>query len=448
MKKGYKLSKYNYFFEVDGVDYVYNTFSGGLSELEKGGKERLLNFDSYDGNMDSFYTAAVANGFIVKADVDELEILNFYRSDMICQERQTVYEILPTTACNARCFYCFEEGVKFHSMSMETAKQVCKFIIEQNNHTQRILIQWFGGEPLLNPKVITYITQTLDTELASKGIQVNYQMTTNGSLVTDEMVKPFKDVWHISKVQITLDGPKSTYEKRKAYVNLPNAFEKVITNINALANAGIRVAIRLNYDNNNIADIMELIDYLGTAIINKSKVLCYGYPLFSDDPNSAPDVRENALKLIDINRKIVQNDLCRGKNVFNLHFIQTKCYACLRHSFLITPDGKLAKCSMAMEEKDFIGDIYSPYRLSNAYLRWCSTELSSQECYSCKFLPLCQGGCKAGHLGYSHVKHYIFKNCFDEVLAEIVRANKNQYKRLVKLFLYQPFFQPYNLWVV
>ena len=158
-------------------------------------------------------------------------------------------------------------------MSMETAKQVCKFIIEQNKHTQGILIQWFGGEPLLNPKVITYITQTLDAELASKGIRVNYQMTTNGSLVTDEMVKLFKDVWHISKVQITLDGPKSTYEKRKAYVNLPNAFEKVITNINALANAGIRVAIRLNYDNNNIADIMELIDYLGTAIINKSKVL-------------------------------------------------------------------------------------------------------------------------------------------------------------------------------
>ena len=194
MKKGYKLSKYNYFFVVDGVDYVYNTFSGGLSELEKGCKERLLNFDSYDGNIDSFYTAAISNGFIVKADVDELEILNFYRSDMICQERQTVYEILPTTACNARCFYCFEEGVKFHSMSMETASQVCKFIIGQNKHTQKVLIQWFGGEPLLNPDVITYITQTLDAEFASKGVQVNYQMTTNGSLITDEMLKLFKDV--------------------------------------------------------------------------------------------------------------------------------------------------------------------------------------------------------------------------------------------------------------
>ena len=424
MRKDYKLSKYNYFFNVDGENYVYNTFSGGLSGLTSEGKERLINFDSYDGELDSFYESAISNGFIIKSDMDELGILNFYRSNTVCQTKQTVYEILPTTACNARCFYCFEEGVEIHTMSMQTAEQVCKFIIEQNQHTDKVLIQWFGGEPLLKPDIITYITKTLDEQLASKGVSVKYQMTTNGSLVTDEIVKLFRDVWHISKVQITLDGLKKTYEERKAYVNLPNAFERVVSNINSLANAGIRVAIRLNYDQNNLDDILALVDYLDGAIANKSNVLCYAYPLFGSDPKSAPDVRENALKLIEINKRIVRNGLCRGKNVFNLHFIQTKCYACLRHSFLINPDGKLAKCSMAMDEEDFIGDVFSPYRLSSNYLKWCSTELSSAECYSCKFLPLCQGGCKAGHLGYSHVKHYIYRNCFDEVLAEIVRETK------------------------
>lgn len=136
----------------------------------KGCKERLLSFDSYDGNIDSFITAAISNGFIVKADVDELEILNFYRSDMICQERQILCNL--PTACNARCFYCFEEGVNFIPCLWKQLVEVCKFIIGQNKHALKVLIQWFGGERLLNPDVITYITQTLDAEFASKGVQV------------------------------------------------------------------------------------------------------------------------------------------------------------------------------------------------------------------------------------------------------------------------------------
>lgn len=424
MIKKYKLSKYNHFFNVDGNDYIYNTFSGGLSQLDPGNKERLINFENYDGEIDEFYLQAINNGFIIRSNVDELEILNFYRSNMICQTNQTVYEILPTTACNARCFYCFEEGVKPLSMSIKTAEKVCQFIIDQNKNTERILIQWFGGEPLLCPDIITYITKTLDAQLASKGTEIVYQMTTNGSLITKDIVELFKNVWHISKVQITLDGSKEIYEKRKAYINFPNAFEKVIHNINLLADAGIRVAIRLNYDQDNFNDILALIDYLGDTIITKSNVMCYAYPLFGSDASSAPDVRETALKLIDINKKIMQNNLCHGKATFNLHFITAKCYACLRHSFLINPEGKLAKCSMAMDTKDFIGDVASPLHLTHTYLKWCSTDLPSQECYSCKFLPLCQGGCKAGHLGYSPVKHYIYKNCFDEILTEIIRSTK------------------------
>jgi sulfatase maturation enzyme AslB (radical SAM superfamily) len=34
------------------------------------------------------------------------------------------YNILTTTGCNARCFYCFEEGVEIKTMSSRTAEQV------------------------------------------------------------------------------------------------------------------------------------------------------------------------------------------------------------------------------------------------------------------------------------------------------------------------------------
>ena len=418
--KNYKLSDYNYFFVVDGSDYIYNTFSGALAKLERGNKERLINFDRSNEEIDDFYQAAIANGFIIRSDTNELEILNYYRTNGICQDKKVSYEILTTTACNARCSYCFEEGINCITMSDKTAEQVCKFIIEKNSNADSILIQWFGGEPLINPDVISYITKTLDRELGSKGVTIKYQMTTNGSLINEDIVKKFKNEWHIQKVQITLDGTKEVYEKRKAYVNLPNSFEKVIHNINMLADAKIKVGVRLNYDKNNINNILELLDYLNVTFRNKEYIMVYAYPIFGNDPESAPDVRETALKLIDINAKIAEYGFNHTKMPFNLHFVNTKCYACMRHSFLIYPDGRLGKCSNAMKDNDFLGDVFTPNRLNHNYLKWCSTELPSEDCSKCKFLPLCQGGCKAGHLGYTTVKHYIYRNCFDDILREIV----------------------------
>lgn len=206
--KNYKLSKYNYIFSFNSSDYVYNTFSGALVKLPKDGKDRLVNFDNYDSEPDSFLQLSIKNGLIIPVNIDETEILNFTRSNAICQEKNIFYEILPTTACNARCFYCFENGVKHTSMTKETAQRVCDFIINQNPSKESVLIQWFGGEPLLCPDIITFITQTLDRELSKRNVKIKYQMTTNGSLITNRMIGLFKDVWHISKVQITLDGTK------------------------------------------------------------------------------------------------------------------------------------------------------------------------------------------------------------------------------------------------
>lgn len=424
MKKNYKLSNYNHFFSDGNDDYIYNFFSGGMSKLLPCEKKRLEDFDGSNEELDDFFKAAIDNGFIIKSDTDELQILNYLRTNTICTSKKVMYEILPTTACNARCSYCFEEGICPKTMTLETADAVADFIISRSTDNNSILIQWFGGEPLLNPEAITHITKKLDTVLTPKNVKLTYKMTTNGSLINDEIVEKFKNVWHISRVQITLDGLKEEYEKRKAYINLPNAFEHVINNINKLANNDIMVSIRLNYDLENIQDILKLIDYLGTVIEKKEKVICYAYPLFEVGSTKAPEDRDVALKLIEINNSIIRNGLAHSKEPFHLLLSATKCYSCLRNSFLINPEGKLGKCSMAMEDENFFGDVFSPsFRLTNEYLKWCSTELPSEECKTCKFLPVCQGGCKAGHLGYSPVKHYIYKNCIDEILLEIMKAN-------------------------
>ena len=54
------------------------------------------------------------------------------------------------------------------------------------------------------------------------------------------------------------------------------------------------------------------------------------------------------------------------------------------------------------DEKACVGNIYDGVDRNNYYFKWVDPNLP-EKCNKCKFLPLCQGGCRAGQLGYLSV---------------------------------------------
>ena len=159
----------------------------------------------------------------------------------------TTYTILPTTGCNARCFYCYEQGTRPVTMTADTASRVVRYIVAHHG-VEEITLRWFGGEPLVNAKVIDQIC----TELRAQGVPFTSSMVSNGYLFDADKVQCAKDLWQLQQVQITLDGTEQTYNRVKAYVHQGvNAFERVLQNIGMLTAAGIHVRIRLNIDKHN-----------------------------------------------------------------------------------------------------------------------------------------------------------------------------------------------------
>ena len=66
--------------------------------------------------------------------------------------------------------------------------------------------------------------------------------------------------------------------------------------------------------------------------------------------------------------------------------------------------GNLFKCSLTLNDsKACIGSVKNGIIPNTEYFKWVNAELP-EKCYKCLFLPLCQGGCKAGYLGY--VEHH------------------------------------------
>lgn len=81
-------------------------------------------------------------------------------------------------------------------------------------------------------------------------------MVTNASLMTKELAHEAKELWHLEKVQVSLDGAREDYTTRKNYYDPARYhYDVVMQAIHALADEGIRVQLRVNVDLGNIERI-------------------------------------------------------------------------------------------------------------------------------------------------------------------------------------------------
>ncbi len=102
---------------------------------------------------------------------------------------------------------------------------------KNNNLSKTVMISFYGGEPLLNMKLIKKIVNYAKTRKV-KYIEFSFGMTTNGVLLEKHMDFLAASNFYLS---ISLDGNK----KNSSYRVLKNgqpSFDKVIKNINKLKN--------------------------------------------------------------------------------------------------------------------------------------------------------------------------------------------------------------------
>ena len=119
--------------------------------------------------------------------------------------------VAPTMKCNFKCFYCFEEGNKNDGLiSNEIANNLVHFIANQKN--KKIVIHWFGGEPLLGFKQILNISRQLN----ERDIEYSSTIITNGSLLTPKNIKYLKEL-NLQYIQISLDGIAENHDKRRIF---------------------------------------------------------------------------------------------------------------------------------------------------------------------------------------------------------------------------------------
>lgn len=330
--------------------------------------------------------------FVVPQETDEKKLVEKVRWVQKCMERKpkriTGYTILTTTDCNARCFYCYEKGIARIPMTEETAMKTVDFI-KSNCGGKKVHLAWFGGEPLYNHGVINLICESLRKE----GIEYFSTMTSNGYLFNDELVQKAATLWKLMRVQITLDGTESVYNRCKAFIyEKGNAYQIVMENIGRLLDAGVPVKIRMNMDFHNAEDLTELVEILGDRFGGKPGLTVYSHLLFNlDESWDERYTMEQWNELYEIQWRLedrIEQLGMRAKEGLRRKLPSNFCMADNSRTLLITPTGHLSKCEH-FSDKELIGHIDTPERDETIIANFRKRCEDMPECATCFYYPEC-----------------------------------------------------------
>ena len=387
----YRLMRYAFREKCEDGTLLHNVISGKLILLDEMETKELDDISGIQINSCSgVISKLIENYYLVPEDYNEKNTVNelrlllrrLYRPKGISH-----YTILPTTSCNARCFYCYESNYQKISMPLSLAEKVVDFI-DSNKPTNKVSISWFGGEPLVGEKCIDRIC----FGLKNRGIEYESSMTSNGYLFDEEIIDKAFELWKLKNIKITLDGTEDIYNRAKAFVNADKSpFKRVTNNIKELLNKGIKVSIRINLDQNNVDDLKALVDELILQFGSFNGMTIDTHVIFKD-LGFSPIPRNETIERSLYEKQIELNDYIHeergGDANYKIPMIRTYC--CMIDypgSIIIYPDGRLFKCNHNISTEEQIGTVLegikeSPqYQLDNV-VKW-------NRCEECVLFPKC-----------------------------------------------------------
>ena len=408
--KMYKSSKYNFIWPIQGNNnlLVYNSFSNKFEEII-GDKRHLLESSSIDLaalDVEDHITALnfIKKGFLIQDSYDELKVLRYYSSYYKYDRDALSLTIAPTLACNFQCPYCYEKENTLKNMTDEIQQAIFKYIQESVQKTKKVLITWYGGEPLLMKDTVVNMSTGISNLAAENNCECSFYMITNGYLLDEDLILKLKQ-FNFKGIQTTLDGPPHIHDKRrivKGKGKNEGSFYKILENIKHLIKHDMKVYIRINVDQTNIDSIDELLDILASegvtsAIVYPGQILAYTEACKSVE-DSCVGTHEFANYFLEFNQKLMEKGFSTDLTNLWLRRKTNFCCADQINSFLIDCEGFMYKCwSQIGDKRNSVGNIMnlkSNRDEKMRHIQWLMwNPFDHEECRTCNILPLCMGGC-------------------------------------------------------
>ena len=405
-----KLSQFTIFvpdFPKKGKYLAYNIFNQATAVIGKSAREFLSDpHDPVEDSEKKYVDTFTELGFLIDDSVDESgEFKDWYNKARYDKSAMRA-TILTTYDCNFACEYCVEEGVKKPlKMDEEHCRATVKWLIDkvEENQSEQIQLQFYGGEPLLNIPAIDYVALKIYEYAAGNGISFTFNITTNGSLLKPDLVDRLTPLG-LDNVRITLDGGRDAHNLKRPFKNGGGSFDVIIKNMLQVMDK-TRIKLGSNIDAENVESIPQMLDYLEEVKLKDKIAFIKFNPIVrisGQDGTSQEARREVCFPESDgwgLENLIAPtwDAFMRGFNVGT----EMRFTLCAMNrdgtAVVIDPLGRIYTCPAFVGREGFqTGDIYHQ-QLFDRHREFMDIEIPD-DCFRCAYMPLCSGGCK--HMAY------------------------------------------------
>jgi len=258
--------------------------------------------------------------------------------------------LLPTEACNFRCTYCYED-FKLGRMGEDVVRGIEILLSRRVPKLRRLDLSWFGGEPLMARDIMLRILDHVARlRQEHPELQFNSDATTNGILLTPELLERFQSLG-LTRFQISFDGPPRHHDRKRVKVGGAGTFDRIWANLLAIRDLDLActITIRLHVDQENAGSCPEFLrrfrrEFGGDARFPLFLRLLsrWGGPNDATLPVYAAGDGEEALARLRSLAEELEIPLHRSGSEDRI------CYAARGNSFLIRADGRVNKCTLAL----------------------------------------------------------------------------------------------------
>ena len=345
--------------------------------------------------------------------------------------------LLVTQNCNLGCTYCLGKGTEYldgRTMSVEVAERAIRSGLDTISPNGALQLIYFGGEPLLNWKLIKHCLSFAKREGSLQpDRKIKHHITTNLTLLPPDFIEIAKE-YHLT-VLVDVDGPCSTHDKMRPFRNGSPSYARVMDNLDVLAREGIYFEIRATITSENVNELQAI-----QAHHHKLKPRCCALPTLTPvdasgrplDPATYPDpatYRRELNKVAD-EGLFDLSSLCPtnvvAARMLRFEFVTYGCGMLMGNTAAVSHDGTVYPCIYLVSRPDFVlgnlAEASNPFiqinysRLFEKWKRRLHVD-EMEKCNGCAIRYLCGGGCPLRIMALDEMTepHRIAREYFREI---------------------------------
>jgi len=310
--------------------------------------------------------------------------------------------------CNLGCTYCYAQQGEFggaaKNMELTEALRAVDLLVATAEPGARLNLAFLGGEPLVNRKVLRAATERAVELAGNRDAKVNFSITTNGTLLTEDDGRFFEQ--HGFAVTISIDGPREVHDAQRPFKGGGRSYDTVMKRVEPLLNMQqkMQVSARVTVTPVNLSLRRTLDTFIAAGFHS------VGFSPMLSAPTGEGEMQSEDLELmlgemIDCGREFERASRERRRYPFanmvnamrEIHRGTHRPYPCgAGAGYLgVSAEGELSACHRFVgDERGAMGSLGGGVDLARQ-ADWLATRhVHRQEpCQSCWARYLCGGGC-------------------------------------------------------